>query len=53
MAKEDLTTIISRALTDEAFRAQLMSDPDKALAGYKLDEAEEKMVRNPPMPSTS
>jgi hypothetical protein len=48
MAKEDLTTIISRALTDEKFRAQLMSDPDKALAEYKLDEAEEKMVRNLP-----
>ena len=46
MSKEDLTTIVSRALTDESFRAQLMSDPEAALAGYKLDEAEKKMLRS-------
>lgn len=48
MSKEALTTIVSRALTDEAYREQLMKDPDAALADYELDEAEEKMVRNLP-----
>lgn len=48
MSREDLTTIVSRALTDEDYRATLLSDPDAALAGYSLDEAEEKMVRNLP-----
>jgi hypothetical protein len=48
MSKEDLTTIVSRALTDEKYRAQLMSDPEAALAGYNLDDAEKKMLRNLP-----
>jgi hypothetical protein len=48
MSKEDLTTIISRALTDEEYRAQLLADPDAALADYDLDETEEQMVRNLP-----
>ncbi|MBI5960600.1 MAG: hypothetical protein HY866_17810 [Chloroflexi bacterium] len=48
MSKEDLTTIVSRALTDETYRAQLLSDPEKALADYKLDDAEKKMLRNLP-----
>ncbi|MBP8975074.1 MAG: hypothetical protein KBH93_14520 [Anaerolineae bacterium] len=48
MAKQDLTTIISRALTDEEFRALLLSDPDAALAGYELEEDEEKALRNLP-----
>jgi hypothetical protein len=48
MSKDDLTTIISRALTDAEYRAQLLSDPDAALAEYSLDEAEKKMLRNLP-----
>jgi hypothetical protein len=52
MAKEDLTTIISRALTDETFRAQLKSDPDKALADYKLDGLRKMVATCPPMLST-
>ena len=48
MSKENLTTIVSRALTDETYRAQLLSDPEKALSGYELDEAEKKMLRNLP-----
>jgi hypothetical protein len=48
MSKEDLTTIVSRALTDEEYRTQLAADPDAALAGYSLDEAEERMLRNLP-----
>lgn len=48
MSKEALTTIVSRALTDEAYRQQLVSDPDAALAEYDLDEDEAKIVRNLP-----
>ncbi len=48
MSKESLAAIINRALTDGEFRAQLLADPDQALAGFHLDEAEEKMVRNLP-----
>ena len=48
MPKEDLTTIVSRALTDEKFRAQLLSDPEAALAGFNLDDAEKKMIRSLP-----
>ncbi len=48
MSKEDLTTIVSRVLTDDAYRAQLLSDPDVALAGYELSESEEKMLRSLP-----
>jgi hypothetical protein len=46
MSREDLTTIVSRALTDQEYRSQLLSDPDAALADYDLSESEEKMVRN-------
>jgi hypothetical protein len=48
MSREDLTTIVSRALTDQDYRAQLLSNPDVALQGYTLSEAEEKLVRNLP-----
>ena len=33
MSKEDLSTIVNRALTDEEFRAKLLSDIDAALEG--------------------
>jgi hypothetical protein len=49
MSKEALTTIVSRCLTDEAYRKQLMADPDAALADYDLDEEEAKMVRKLPV----
>jgi len=48
MSKEDLTTIVSRALTDESYRAQLLSDPDAALADYNLEESEKKMLHSLP-----
>jgi Aromatic-ring-opening dioxygenase LigAB, LigA subunit len=38
---EMLTKVIERASTDAAFRKQLASDPEAALASYKLT-AEEK-----------
>ena len=48
MSREDMTTIIGRALTEEDFRNQLVSDPTKALAGYSLDESEKQMLLNLP-----
>lgn len=48
MAKEVLTTIISRALTDEDFRTKLLKNPDEVLEEYELDEDEQKMLRNLP-----
>ncbi len=48
MAKEVLTTIISRALTDEDFRTKLLSKPDEVLGDYDLDEDEQKMLRSLP-----
>ncbi len=38
---ETLSKVIERASTDAAFRAQLRSNPEAALAGYELT-AEEK-----------
>jgi hypothetical protein len=46
MSREDLTTIVSRALTDKEFRAQLLSDPEAALKDYTLSESEQNMIRN-------
>ncbi len=48
MSREDLTTIVSRALTDKEYRAQLIADLDKALEGFNLDEAEKKLLRSLP-----
>ena len=41
MSQENLAKVIERASTDTAFRAQLQSNPDAALAAYELT-AEEK-----------
>lgn len=46
MAKEDLTTIISRALTDKDFRTKLLTNLESVLADFQLDEAEKKMLSN-------
>lgn len=40
MSKEVIITVLKRAVEDEAFRASLKSDPDGALAGFDLTEAE-------------
>ncbi len=36
MSKEILAQVVERASTDAAFRAQLASSPESALAGYDL-----------------
>lgn len=46
MAREDLTTIISRALTDSEYRSKLLADPESALSDYNLSESEKKLIHN-------
>jgi hypothetical protein len=40
MSKEAVESIIGRAVVDSEFREVLFADPDRALAGYDLLEAE-------------
>ena len=40
MSQESLSKIVERASTDPAFRAQLQSNPESALAGYDLTAEE-------------
>ena len=46
MAIEHLTEIITKALTDEAYRQQLLSAPAEALADYDLSDEEVNMLHN-------
>lgn len=46
MSREDLTTIVSRALTDEDYRRKLLSDVEAAIEGYDLSEDERKVINN-------
>jgi hypothetical protein len=41
-----LTRVLERASTDAAFRAQLASDPERALAGYALTSEEHAALMN-------
>lgn len=45
MAREDLVSIISRALTDEEFRQDLINNIDDVLAQYNLDIDEQNILR--------
>ena len=42
MSVQNVTTIISKAMTDRAFKDQLFSKPDQALKGYDLTPEEAK-----------
>ncbi len=46
MSREALTTIVSRAITDTAYRAKLLADPEAALKDYDLSDKEHKMLRS-------
>ncbi len=46
MPTQALTEIITKALTDEAFRKHLLENPEKAIESYDLAENEAKMLRN-------
>lgn len=45
MAREDLVSIISRALTDEDFRKELLNNIDDVLEKYNLDLDEQSILR--------
>lgn len=42
MSVQNVTTIVSKAVIDRAFRDQLFSKPDQALKGYDLTPEEAK-----------
>jgi hypothetical protein len=44
MSREALTQVVERASRDPAFRSQLQSSPDSALAGYDLTAEERAAV---------
>ena len=44
MSDTALKEIIDRATKDEKFRNLLLTDPDKALADYKLSDADRKIL---------
>ena len=41
---EALDKVVSRAVSDEAFRKLLLSDPQKALAEYEVTDEERKLL---------
>jgi hypothetical protein len=41
----DFDAALERLVTDPAFAAELAADPERALAGYRLDEAEAELLR--------
>ncbi|MCW5860271.1 MAG: Franean1_4349 family RiPP [Caldilineales bacterium] len=45
MTTEAVQSIIGRAVTEAAFRSALFADPDQALAGYALTDAEKASLR--------
>ena len=45
MSVQNVTNIVSKALTDRAFRDQLFSKPNQALKGYDLTPEEAKGLK--------
>jgi hypothetical protein len=46
MSKEGVQAVIGKAVTDSKFREELFANPDQALSGYELTEAEIAALRN-------
>ena len=46
MPSAHLVDVISKALKDKAYRAQLLDDPETATQDYELDDNELRMLRN-------
>lgn len=46
MSKEAVQAVIGKAVTDSKFREELFANPDQALSGYELTEAEIAALRN-------
>jgi len=46
MSLENVQSIIERALSNTEYQEFLFTDPDEALRGYELTEAEKSTLRN-------
>ena len=46
MSKEGVESVIGKAILDVEFRKLLMAEPEKALAGFDLSEAEKAGIRS-------
>ena len=46
MSKEAVQAVIGKAVTDSTFREELFANPDQALSGYELTEAEMAALKN-------
>ncbi len=46
MSKTVLESVIGKALMEAEFRQALLADPDQALAGFDLTEAEKASLKN-------
>ena len=46
MSEEGVVNFLEKALNDEAFKAQVKSDPDKALSQFDLTEEEKSAIKN-------
>ncbi len=46
MSKENVQTIIGRAIMEPEYRASLFKEPDKALEGYELTDEETQSLKN-------
>lgn len=46
MSKEAVQAVIGKAVTDGKFREELFANPDQALSGYELTEAEIAALKN-------
>ncbi len=46
MSKEAFESVIGKALVEAEFRDALLADPDQALAGFDLTEAEKARLKN-------
>ncbi len=46
MSSDAMRTVLDQMLDDDGFRQQMMEDPDSALAGYDLSEAERHSLLN-------
>jgi hypothetical protein len=46
MSKEAVQAVIGKAVTDSKFREDLFANPDHALSGYELTEAEIAALKN-------
>ena len=45
MSKQALEKLFGKAVTDSSFRAELLSNPEKALSGYDLTDDEIKAIK--------